>query len=837
MYYKNITTLTLSLLGTIILLSSCGPVNRFTRVKRIPREHSFNYCGGDIKAPKSDLNKEPWIVFSDREKNQTFNNAGGKVKSKDIDYLDPFLVIGEKGEYLKLIKYTPDILKNGKLEHNKAEYYGWIHKSKLLLNQQSVTDVASGKKNKMITVFGDSIPINEPVKFFTTDSIKLYKDLELKSQVGAILPFSIVYQLKKSDNDAMTLVARKPYINADDASGDILGWIDNSLIKDIGTGLHVNFSSIPSDLKRFLISKNKEVLVTEDLTEASRLLSEQYQTIKYNPVSSYSTMNSLTAFKTRVVLPVFDYSNNFVFNVNGEQISHDKFKAITKELRKINISFVFEGKEQTISQFPQIVNALQNLQPMFEQVDDSYSFHFNCIMTFDETGKLLRPFSTEFTSDYSQLVDFLSDKANSKDKLKPIKLSRTSWSGLRKAVDILDGHQQSANLIVLIGEKGFGNTGVDPSLATKILRNNCRIVGFQVYAEDGDEYNNFVLDIEEMINYYADGMINTKRNILVSPDQIKRSNYYKRVGNIKNSYRLDFPNNSITQGALFFPQKLETLPMEIISNNIDTLVQQIKQDNSNIIRYMSRAFRSVGNNRTRFDSLFVQNYGVNIDRIPNKKLVASFENEAPGWYIPSKVVLLDDIANKSLDYRLMLSEEEMKEMKQFITDLSKIEVDYIINTKKEDNWERKECNCPEDDLFLELEKDNIVYVGDSIVSLDENMKETMGGAYINTKKIRDHLVKMHLNPIKYCKLCKENENNLKSMTLAEAQYRITGSPTSNELLNSIRIKDIKDKKKVTDKMLDDLVSYYKKMKKELDKSERFESNGEVYYWVDRRLLP
>ena len=75
------------------------------------------------------------------------------------------------------------------------------------------------------------------------------------------------------------------------------------------------------------------------------------------------------------------------------------------------------------------------------------------------------------------------------------------------------------------------------------------------------------------------------------------------------------------------------------------------------------------------------------------------------------------------------------------------------------------------------------------------------------------------------------------MTLAQAQYRITGSPTSNELLNAIRIKDLKNKKIVTDKMLEELIIYYKKMKKELDKAEQFESNGQLYYWVDRKLLP
>ena len=835
----------LVLLGVFLFASSCAPVHRFTRVKKIPREHSLNYCGGDIKAPKTDLNKEPWVVYSDREQNQTFNNAGGKVKAKDVDYLDPFLVIGKKkkGEYLRLIKHTPDILKNGKLDHKKAEYYGWIHKSKLLLEQQSITDISSGKKNKTLAIFADSISINEPEKFFDSDAFKLYKDLELKSQTGELSPFSIIYQLKNSEDGARTLIAKKPYIQPETAKEDILGWVDNSLIKDIGTGLHINLQTIPQDDLHFFIAGSKDVAITEDIGDASKMLSEQYKTIKYNPVSSYSTKDFWVAFRTRMVLPVFDYSLNYIFNVNGEPISHKQFRTVTKNLRNINISFVFEGGEQTIEQFPQVVNSLQNLQPLFENSDDSYTYRFNCVMTFDETGNLSVPLSTGFMTDYSQLINFLSDKANMKDKLRPMRTVNHSWSALHKSVDSFSNHKDATNLIVLIGDKRADSSGFDTTLVNRMLAHNCRVIGFQTYAGDGDDYNNFVLDIEDMISSYADKMLKTKRDILVKPEQIKRDNSYTQVGEQTNGYRLDFPDNSITQGALFFPQKLETLPMEILSNSIDTIIGEIKHDNNSVIQYMSKAFRSTGNNRTMFDNLFVRNYGIDGTRIPQKKLIGGFSDEAPGWYMPSRIVLLNNSTNNTLDYRLMLSEAEMKELKEFIAALSEKEVDFIQGEEvNKSQKKRKPCDCPEDDLFLELEKEagaeagmfvidaitgEVIFQPDSIAPIE----------YINTKKIRKHLKKTLLDPIKYCKLCKEKKKSLKRLTLAEAQYRITGIPTFNETLNSIRVKELKKKKVVTDEVLDELISYYKEMKKELDKAEQFESNGETYYWVEQKLLP
>ncbi|NDV65222.1 type VI secretion system protein TssR domain-containing protein [Bacteroides sp. 224] len=819
----------------LLLITSCGPVHRFTRVKKIPRKYSQNYCVGDIKAPYSDLNKDPWVVYSDREKNESFNKRGGKVKAKDMDYLDPFLVIGSKKDYLKLIKYTPDILKNGKLEYKKAEYYGWVPKSKLLLNSQSVTDIASGRKNKMLTVFADTVSINEPEKYVKSDSLLLYKDLELKSQVGTVSPFSVVYQLKQSEDGNMTLLARKPYIKPDEALQDILGWVDNSLIQNIGTGLHVNLSTIPQKNKRFFIRKGEEIPVTEDMTEFGELLTDQYPSIRFSPVSSYSRKDSLIAFKTRLTLPVFDYSNNYIFNVNGGQISHKEFRTIARNLKRINFSFVFEGKEYTISQFPQIVNALQNLQSLFERLDHSYTFQFNSVLTFDDATFLSHPISSGFSPDYSQMINFLSDKANNKAKLAPIAFpERNTWEGLNKALELLEDQKSATNVIVLIGEKGFSGDGIQPDLAKKLLKNNCRVIGFQVYADDGDDYNNFVLDIETMISSYADAMLKSKCDLLVSPEQIRRANYYTEVGEMQNNgYRLDFPKNSITQGALFFPQKQEVLPMEILANNIDTLLQQIGEDHSSVIQYMSKAFRTVGNNRTQFDSLFLRHHEIMPGRIPHKKLVAGFINEMPGWNVPSRIVVLEDSINHSLDYRLMLSEKELSELKEFIASLSAHEVEYIVDAKKKKEQKRKPCNCPEDDLFAELEGEQLY---DAFSETPQASPDSIG-KYAGTRKIRKHLRKQYLKPIQYCKLCKESKRKLKRLTLAEAQFRITGCPVSNELLNRYQVRDLKRKKRMSNEQLEELVNYYKEMKKELDKAESFDSNGETYYWVDRRMLP
>lgn len=46
-------------------------------------------------------------------------SPSGKNEMDNVEYMDAFLVIKEKGDWLKLIKYDPSILKNGRLKEWK----------------------------------------------------------------------------------------------------------------------------------------------------------------------------------------------------------------------------------------------------------------------------------------------------------------------------------------------------------------------------------------------------------------------------------------------------------------------------------------------------------------------------------------------------------------------------------------------------------------------------------------------------------------------------------------------------------------------------------------------
>lgn len=823
MFRKNPIS-TISMVVLLFFLSSCGPINFSTRMKKTPREYTFNYCGQAIKAPKSDWDQKLWIVFSDRAKNITYQNPGGKVKLKEADFMQPFVVIKEKGDFLCIVKYDPEIVEANLLntkfkDRKKAEIYGWINKSNLLLTRQSVTDIATGFKNKQMSIISDTIPLNEPNLYFTKDSIRVFKDLNLSTENTKIPFYQILYTLKISPDRKKALVARKTEISPDSANTEVLGWIHQSLLEDIGQRLHVNINSINQD---YLLFKDKRDVDTIEVSptaiDASNGITRASKSLKYAPVMSWRTQDSTLRFKTSIPSPVIDQSDNYVFNVNGNKIWYSRFKELEKQFKKINLLFVFEGKEQIIQNFSALINVIQNLQPLFEENEEDFSYKFGAVIATQgsEWGSSLSVKKKEFTSDYTELVDHLVAQSDTVERSRPLSVQQT-WAGVREAANMVQNLKDETNLLIIMGEAGYSE-GVDTLLMNKITDANCRVLGFQLQGEVDNANNNFVLQIESMINYYAYKTLRKKREVIVYADQLRNRNRYRESS--KNIYALDFPGRSMTQGWILFPEKDASLPLDILTNSIDSLIAEVKWDNENLTNSLHKAFNTVGNHRYKYDTLFLDYYK------PVKgfdRKLPSYFSEIPAWYMPAKEASIPDSESADIKYYLLLSQDELEELSYFVAYLSANELDYKYKGKKKK--EKNFCNCPDDE---EIETDADQYINEK-------------PEYMSTKKARNEMRDVYLDELRICKVCKIKTKHLKKYTLAEAQRRITGCPTYHPLLEEYTIDDIKKRKKIKDEELDVLITYIKDKKEALEKylhnPDKFQSGGQTYYWIDQKLLP
>ncbi|GHT07841.1 hypothetical protein FACS189426_02080 [Bacteroidia bacterium] len=376
-------------------------------------------------------------------------------------------------------------------------------------------------------------------------------------------------------------------------------------------------------------------------------------------------------------------------------------------------------------------------------------------------------------------------------------------------------------MLIIIGETGQSEWA-DSTLVRRITNANCRILGYQMYSAPENPGNNFVLQIENMINHYAHWEAIAKREKIVYIDQLRQRNPYRE--GVKNVYALDFPDKSMLQGWVLFPEKNADLPLNIFVNSVDTFVTQVKWDNKNLINSLYRAFSSVGNHLFKYDSALVEFNGWESRKWPiNKEIIRLFPKQLPVWYLPSQKVELSSETNKNLNYNLLLSKDELTKLVHFIYTLSANEVDYKYQGGKKQKAVKK-CNCPDDD---------------DIVILPIQTDDSGNPEYLSTKNIRKKLQAVYLDELKVCKQC--NRRTLKKLSLSEAQRIITGSPTFNPELEKLTIKEITDKKIISDKELDEMITFFKQKRDELDKylmdPDKFESNGETYFWINSQLLP
>lgn len=64
---------------------------------------------------------------------------------------------------------------------------------------------------------------------------------------------------------------------------------------------------------------------------------------------------------------------------------------------------------------------------------------------------------------------------------------------------MLTKYKNENNIIVSIGESGNNNEKVDQSLIQSITNVQARVLGYQVYADTGNTFNNFVLQVQDII--------------------------------------------------------------------------------------------------------------------------------------------------------------------------------------------------------------------------------------------------------------------------------------------------------------------------------------------------
>jgi len=804
---KN-TLLALFFIAICLIMPSCSPVNFMTRAKKVPLRYSENYNYPNIKSIRTEKNKQAWIVYSDRAGNVTKEIPGGTLNHTELDFMEPLIVIGKKGDYYKLIKYDPAVLKNHRLTNKKAaKYCGWIHKDRLLLFDNTITEVRNGIKLKNLTSITDSHVILEADKYFENDSLILYSQPKLEIPTESFMGLNnIAYVLKFDDDDSKALVCHQTMITPESTDSIIVGWIDAALIAPMGQRL-ISYRTPMIENETYALDS----LHNDSLRAVTSPLKSFY------PVLFADHIDSTLIFRSLDASHVIDRSDNRIFNVNGEPITFTESKVIANNLVNINVIFAFDLTENVIALMPVLSNTVQNVKQVFEKSPSELNYNFAAVL-----GNHILSFENNYLNFSDKIIDATKEAQKTENYTPNLALSN--------AVKLAGKTPDATNLIVYIGEKSSTAEYSTRTIVDGFIDYNCRLLSYQVYSDNNDIYNNFVLQSAAVIEAYADTTKVLKRKMIVYSDQLRRVNMFKE--NTKNAYTLDFPARSMTQGMVIFPEKGRQGDPELLLNGIDSIVRQIEYDNLNLISSMENAFHRVGSHRNRYDNSFSAHFGIASGTKVSPTITEAFDKVSPQWVsiTPRISNPIDSLCLE--DMGLLLTGKELGDLVEFFEKLSAEKPD-MKGEKKNSAKKvqkvkkvRKELRDVPSDSWLDMR-----YSSGSDTLLTKKK-------YANTKSIRRHLKKVYLRELKKCVV----NGNPKKLTLAQAHEYITTLPTATPGFAEIRIKDLRSKKKFSDAELEELIWYFDRIKtlikeEAIPVDELNGTEGGKYFIIPKRALP
>lgn len=803
----------------VLLLSSlwlvgCSPINYFTKVKNTPKEYSRNYCCGEVAVPNSVDKRTPWIVYSDRNRNATFYNPGGKVQMKEAAFLEPFAVIGEKGDFLKLVKFDPKFFENGQIkDKSKVEYYGWMHKENLLLSSRPATDVATGFVIKMMTMVKDTNPIVRSSDFFSENSVVLFHEPELLTPKAQIPFQQPIFLAKKSADKRKCLVVGKESFTPENASSMVAGWVSSSLVMPLGEYLYWNYKEVP-----FESAWKEDVNVSSLLHEENFEASELPDFKGWHPIYSICNQyDSLSVVRTTVNVPLMDDKRNFVFGLSGAPIRRPMLDKMTLDRKHINVMLVFSDQRQVFDKFGQLASSFRHLAEIFRKHESNMTFRLGYEIGFENDGKNMRsfPLSTDIDTVLASLERYGDGLIN-----RPVSFSGDAWKALKQSFRWVSDYKEECNVFVLIGENGNYKSQVESSVIDNLVELNARLVGCQIYSDQGNSFNNFVLQVEDMISRSSAKLSQKKRHYLVHSEQLSMNNQYREIS--ENVYALDYPRNSMWQGWILFPKKKELLPPDMLVSVVDSIVAEIVSDNEDILSRIQKAFKQAGVGRTSMYPTWLELNGIDGKFELNPILFQPMSTLDP--YTRFSVNLQVEKANMEKGkYFLFLTEKELNRIKSYMQDVTKYRVDYKYSSSQKSTKERgRSC--------LDLEEHTQVSASDSLPH-----------RYLNTSKSRKKMRNAFVEWARDEKVYPQSKRKLKRMTLSKNQQVICSLPSFNKEMNRYVLKDLRKKKRIVDREIDELQEYFLRKEKLLDEAiasaNRFEFNGQIYYRIEADCLP
>lgn len=645
----------LCLLG-MISLSSCSVKQRNVRqtptASIVDTFDEYSLLSGYPKHAK------PWIVYGTKQNASLYANAKSESTDKKVAFFTPFIVLKQKGDRYKVAEYEAGSIVDGKIDETKLKGQGWIHRHDLLLWTASLRDATTGFRLKGMLALQKKTALTMLEKYMDNDSLYVFKDPSLLHREERKLPLNtMVYLYAFTADKKKVFVGESPTIEEGNPNNKLYGWVDAGVFGVWGTrtAFRIKSSEKEQDIQLNLERSNQSTMLTaigsgDSLQDNLRI--EQLYPLTYRP--------SVDEFQIKYLDQLLDYSDNKVYNVEGQPIYYDTYRKILAGNRKLNVVFVLDEAIEATS--------LVSLKGVFQGLGTqlSASSYFTSI---SYATLFYHIDSRNKKNDRSQLLDFKhwSNSLTAVFNTSPPSTTPTTlYAAVEDLTRLLKPKQHQSNVVVIVGQRfTTEDQAKQKELARQIASTGSRVIFYQVRGNPNDAHNDFVLAGEEIIKASAAQIARDKKQQLVDYEGIIEGNAFDLSQEDQGVYQLDYPTQSMHQGAVIFPRKGEDDKPLHLQQVLAKMVQDITMDNQHIDSTLTAVFRSdVGVTHTKKKLDYVSFNQQKMEEIPvpiAKQLIHQDYAFMCEGILQNPTV----IAEENREYGVLLDKDEIEQVQQY----------------------------------------------------------------------------------------------------------------------------------------------------------------------------
>ncbi|MBS7566726.1 VWA domain-containing protein [Mucilaginibacter sp. Bleaf8] len=776
-----------TILLTVTAAQAQSPVSISKKVKTMPAAFEKPDARTNIYEDGKTTSL-PWIVFSDRDENYTYTAPGGSLVMKKIKFMEPFYVSQESNGYLKLIKYQPGMVQGRKLTNKKAaQSYGWISKNKVLLWQAAYVNKASGHTQKAVTMVSDKGALLNPDAYYDrSDSLYVYNSPDLSQKKSKVALNQLLYIYKKSPDGKTVLVGSDTQLIPDSALNSVYGWIPADAVHSWGEKLYITAARPGYDT-----DDSTAMAINAALKPGSPvagkfafdpLIEPDQPLLRSLPVINTSSGANAGNMQVGLAADVYDKSNNSILNIKGGHISYQDYLALRKNMRKINVVFVVDGGSAMRNYFAGLTSTIQSFEKVFNSYNAGNQIQYGAVVYRSESNCTTGGIEQQpFNSDYRQVVRFLDKQAAVTAGCAAATNSQPLFEGIGASVNMLASRRNQTNLIVLIGSTGNGyyNNESIYNLASRVASADARILAIQVYSDYKPIYNDFVIQARKLVSESAVQAAERKKSRMVVGEGLTNSQQFNTSVSDSVSFYLDYPRNSLVQGAVVFPPKGVVKSNQAMEASLSRLMAETQYDIKSQTHSLDSAFRLTGREHryvspvvlTQLSAPVPDNLG---DDMPHNAFKYFLTADLPASVVTEHPQLLQ--------YSLILNDAEYKQMQDILS-----------------------------------------------LMIGENLQQDAGN-------FRKKLFRNYLNILQDNLDMDISRGDIKKMRLTDYIQKATGLiPPANPALGTYRVIDLKRTGNMPQQPFEAYISYLirsrNNMKQQTMLKQHFLSNGKVYYYV------